>query len=159
VLLPLVPSEAVPEQVAVAANATLVSGMPTILVVDDEFGLRRAMERFLERHGYEVLGAASGQEALQLLDARDWRVDLVVTDMVMPRMNGREFVRLLRDRRRDLPILCMSGHMEWEPDEDDSPTVPWSPDRLLSKPFLFTDFLERVRLTIAGEASEPRPTP
>ena len=159
VLLPLVPSEAVPEQVAVAANATLVSGMPTILVVDDEFGLRRAMERFLERHGYEVLGAASGQEALQLLDARDWRVDLVVTDMVMPRMNGREFVRLLRDRRRDLPILCMSGHMEWEPDEDDSPTVPWSPDRLLSKPFLFTDFLERVRLAIAGEASEPRPTP
>ncbi len=89
------------------------------MLVDDELSLRTAMERLLARSGYDVIGAGAAQEALELLDARDWRVDLVITDMVMPRMGGREFVLRLRSRRPDLPVICMSGHMEWGEDGAD----------------------------------------
>ena len=126
-------------------------GQPRVLIVDDELSLRRGMERYLARHGYDVIGAPSAIDALVLLDEEQWRVSLVVTDMVMPRMGGREFVRRLRERIPGLPVLCMSGHMEWEAHDADAPDAPWAPDRLLAKPFSFTDLLARVRDALAPE--------
>jgi two-component system cell cycle sensor histidine kinase/response regulator CckA len=123
-----------------------------VLLVDDEHALRSAMERLLQRSGYAVVSAGSAAEALHLLDARDWRVDLVVTDMVMPGMGGREFVRVLQERSPVLPVLCMSGHMEWVESDEDAPDAPWRPDRLIAKPFAFPDLLQRVRDALLASA-------
>ncbi|MBK7907787.1 MAG: response regulator [Gemmatimonadetes bacterium] len=149
VLLPL--SSAAP---AVASVPSAPRSEPeperrTVLLVDDESALRSAMQRLLERNGYAVLSAGSAPEALQLLDAQAGVVDLVVTDMVMPGMGGREFVRLLNERDPALPVLCMSGHMEWEAADGDAADAPWRPDRLLAKPFAFTELLERVRSALS----------
>lgn len=154
VLLPLAPAETPAVASAIEAMPTRVLGSPRVLIVDDEVSLRRGMERFLARHGYEAFGASSATDALTLLDEQEWRVDLVVTDMVMPRMGGREFVRRLRERRPALPVLCMSGHMEWEADDAGVTDAPWAPDRLLAKPFSFTDLLQRVRDALAEETLE-----
>jgi two-component system, cell cycle sensor histidine kinase and response regulator CckA len=150
VLLPLAPAESAEAPVAEVAVAPPPRGRSRILIVDDELSLRRGMERYLQRYGYETFTAGSALEALELLDGARWEVDLVVTDMVMPRMGGREFVRKLRERRPDLPVLCMSGHMEWESDAADTADAPWAPDRLLAKPFAFEDLLARVRAMLAG---------
>jgi len=127
-----------------------------VLVVDDEAALRSAMQRFLERSGFTALGAGSALEGLGLLEARGWDVALVVTDMVMPGMGGREFVRRLAELRPGLPVLCISGHMEWEADDADAADAPWRPDRLLGKPFAFPEFLQRVRDAMAGPAAAAR---
>ena len=160
VLLPLAPADTTVTASVVQTTPALVLGRPRVLIVDDEVSLRRGMERFLARHGFEALGASSATDALALLDAEAWRIDLVVTDMVMPRMGGREFVHRLRERLPTLPVLCMSGHMEWEADAADAADAPWAPDRLLAKPFSFADFLQRVRAAVAeGSATAESETP
>ncbi|HET8770993.1 MAG TPA: ATP-binding protein, partial [Gemmatimonadaceae bacterium] len=156
VLLPLVapapPEPVLPESPREGPSA----GRPRVLVVDDETTLRRAMERYLARHDYEVLGAPSALDALSMLEARDWEVDLVVTDMVMPRMGGREFVRRIRARTPEMPVLCISGHMEWDAEDETSPDAPWSRERLLAKPFPFPEFLQRVRESLGGSTVEAK---
>ncbi|MFN0098877.1 MAG: ATP-binding protein [Gemmatimonadaceae bacterium] len=148
VLIPAAMADTAVEPRAATPMATLTVGRPVILVVDDEAGLRRALERFLEKHGFEVLAAGSAQEGLAILDARGWQVDIVVTDMVMPRMSGREFVRIIHERRPAMPVLCMSGHMASEPLAPDEAGSPWAPEHLLAKPFPFPDFLLRVRAAL-----------
>ena len=150
VLLPVAPSGTAAESPPITPPAADAQGRPRILLVDDEVALRSGMERYLTRHGYQALGASSGLDALTLLDAESWRVDLVVTDMVMPRMGGRDFVRRLRERSPELPVLCMSGHVEWESDDAEVPDAPWAPDRLLAKPFSFDELLRRVQDALAG---------
>ncbi len=148
VLLPAVGAEVAVPVRRETPTAVATIGRPVVLIVDDEAGLRRALERFLEKHDFVVLSAGSAPEGLALLDARRWQVDLVVTDMVMPRMSGREFARELLRRHPALPILCMSGHVEQEFGADADPEAPWAPDRLIAKPFRFPDFLQRVRHAI-----------
>jgi PAS domain S-box-containing protein len=144
VLLPLAAPEATSVPALPMEPMIQSRGRATVMVVDDEVALRRATERYLERSGYAVLGAASAIDALAMLDARGWAVDLVVTDMVMPGMDGRELVRRLGERRPELPVICMSGHMEWGTSAE-HPAAPWGPERLLAKPFAFSDLLRRVR--------------
>ncbi len=153
VLLPLTSPGVEAPPVLRIDDPTPVIGRPTVLVVDDEVTLRRATERFLERQGYEVLAAPSAIEALALLDARDWRVDVVITDMVMPGMDGRDFVRRLRARRPKLPVVCMSGHMEWDADDLEGVEAPWGPHNLLAKPFSFHDLVRRVRDALGEETA------
>jgi PAS domain S-box-containing protein len=144
VLLPLAAPETATAPSATVEPPVLARGPATVMVVDDELALRRATERYLERSGYAVIGAPSAVDALAMLDARAWQVDLVVTDMVMPGMDGRELVRRIGERRADLPVICMSGHMDWASSAE-HPSAPWGPERLLAKPFAFSDLLRRVR--------------
>jgi DNA-binding NtrC family response regulator len=81
----------------------------TILVVDDEEPLRRSLRRILDRAGYIVLTAEDGSEAMRMYNAADPPVDLVLTDVVMQRMDGPELARTLWAIRPDLPIVFMSG--------------------------------------------------
>jgi CheY-like chemotaxis protein len=149
VLLPLAAPEAATAVAPTVEPGAPPQGTPTVMVVDDEVALRRATERYLERSGYRVLGAPSAVDALAMLDAREWQVDLIVTDMVMPGMDGREFVRRIAARRSALPVICISGHMEWATEGEAD--APWAPGRLLAKPFSFPDLLKRVRDAL-GEA-------
>ncbi len=81
-----------------------------ILVVDDEPGLRDLVCRTLHDEGYRTVEAAHGGEALELVEAGSERIDLVVTDVVMPGMDGRELGRRLAQSQPTLPILYMSGY-------------------------------------------------
>jgi CheY-like chemotaxis protein len=84
---------------------------PAILVVDDDEGMRDLLQRMLERAGFAVFTAAHGREALARIRAR--RVDAVVTDMVMPEMDGIELIRALVAEYPGLPIIAISGMHDW----------------------------------------------
>jgi CheY-like chemotaxis protein len=91
------------------AVARPARGSETVLVVEDDAVVRGATRRILETRGYEVLEARNGVEALMQCADND-AIDLVVTDMIMPEMNGYELTLLLRARRPGLPVVLMSGY-------------------------------------------------
>jgi two-component system, cell cycle sensor histidine kinase and response regulator CckA len=82
----------------------------TVLVVDDEEGLRRVVCRTLRDEGYGTLEASHGAEALEVMEKASEAVDLVVTDVVMPGMDGRELGRRITQRWPRLPILYISAY-------------------------------------------------
>jgi two-component system cell cycle sensor histidine kinase/response regulator CckA len=82
----------------------------TVLLVEDESGVRELALRVLNRAGYDVLVARDGVEALALWQDNPSRIDVVVTDVVMPRLGGSELVTRLRGERKDVPVLFMSGY-------------------------------------------------
>ena len=81
----------------------------TILLVEDERGVRELALRVLSRAGYRVLAACDGVEALAIWEHNPTQIDLVVTDVLMPRLGGSELVTRLRGERADVPVLFMSG--------------------------------------------------
>lgn len=81
--------------------------MPRIMVVEDDKNTRRLMTAVLEQDGYQVSAAADGEEALELLDHQ--HVDLIVLDVMMPRMNGYEFTKELRSADNFIPILMVTA--------------------------------------------------
>lgn len=85
---------------------------PLIVLVEDEELIRRLLSRVLETAGYEVVVAADGLAALHQFEAHAGDVALLLTDLVMPGMNGLELSRAARDLQPDLPVLCMSGYSE-----------------------------------------------
>jgi two-component system cell cycle sensor histidine kinase/response regulator CckA len=85
---------------------------PLVVLVEDEELIRRLLERVLENAEYEVLVAANGATALRLMERRAGELTLLLTDLVMPGMNGLELARAARELQPDLPVLCMSGYSE-----------------------------------------------
>jgi two-component system cell cycle sensor histidine kinase/response regulator CckA len=122
-------------------------GTGTILVVEDEEGVRRIVERILARNGYDVLTAASGKQALALSESHIGGIDLLLTDVVMPQMSGKELAETLAPIRPDMKIAYMSGYT------DDiilrSTSMSDSTD-LLHKPFTADDLLAKVRSVLTG---------
>ena len=90
----------------------LAQGAATVLVVEDEDRVRRVVVHMLETLGYHVLDASGGPQALEAARAHPGRLDLVLTDVVMPGMDGRETVEQLRRLRRDFRALYMSGYAD-----------------------------------------------
>jgi two-component system, cell cycle sensor histidine kinase and response regulator CckA len=80
------------------------------MVVEDEDAVRAIVTRMLQAEGYEVLGARNGTEALQELEEVGGAVNVVLTDIVMPGMGGRQLATELSRRYRRIPIVWMSGH-------------------------------------------------
>jgi two-component system cell cycle sensor histidine kinase/response regulator CckA len=116
-------------------------GSETVLVVDDETLLLNMTETILTEFGYKILTADSGQKALAILARADAKVDLVITDLVMPGMSGRELVDRIRQVAPATRILCMSGYAL---SADKRPGVPF-----LRKPFTSMELLAKVRRVIA----------
>jgi len=87
-------------------------GSETILLVEDEDSVRELAQRILQSRGYTVLSAQHGGDALQIASVADQRIDLVVTDVVMPGMTGRELVDALRAQRPGVRVLYMSGYTD-----------------------------------------------
>ena len=87
-------------------------GKKTILLVEDESTLRELVRRFLERHDYAVLDAENGRAALDVVVQYTGRIHLMLTDVVMPDMNGRELARRLLRLRPGTPVIYMSGYTE-----------------------------------------------
>ncbi|MEZ5100235.1 MAG: response regulator [Thermoleophilia bacterium] len=84
----------------------------TVLVIEDEDAIRELTRRVLEREGYEVLVASDGEAAVEVSRGREGRIDLLVTDLVMPRMCGTEAVERLAAHNPTLRVLFVSGYME-----------------------------------------------
>ena len=156
VFLPLV---AAPVNLPVTTVSIEVSAQPvgagTILVVDDESAIRRAICRFFERQGYEMLAADDGESALAQLHRRQWDVKLVLTDVQMPGMSGLELARTIHARAPQMPVLFMSGFV-------DGSTVAEIPEALqgedvLMKPFDLADLGARVRESISSRAVDRVP--
>ena len=103
-----------------------------VLVVDDEQSLRDLVCRTLRDEGYRTLEAAHGGEALEMVETGPDTIDLVVTDVVMPGMDGRELGRRLARSRPTLPILYMSAY---EVNDIFQRGSPWTSAPFLQKPF------------------------
>ncbi len=112
----------------------------TVLVVEDEPAVRQLVCQTLASRGLRVLSAADGAHGLEAARAHDGAIDLVITDVVMPVMGGREMVRRLRAERPAQAVLFMSGY----PRDDDGPVDAASPGELLAKPFTPEQLLARV---------------
>jgi PAS domain S-box-containing protein len=84
----------------------------TILVVEDDQDLRDVVERILTSSGYQVITAGSGRKAIEAARAHDGHIDLLLTDVVMPQMQGNELARLISSDRPDLRVLFMSGYAQ-----------------------------------------------
>jgi CheY-like chemotaxis protein len=84
----------------------------TILLVDDEPQVVDLVERMLRREGFHVLSATDPEEAIQTAEAQEGWIDLLLTDIVMPQMNGRELADHLKTKRRGMRVLYMSGFMK-----------------------------------------------
>jgi DNA-binding NtrC family response regulator len=82
----------------------------SVLVVDDEVAVRRFAARVLERDGYRVYQAADGAEALELIRGQAAVFAVVVSDIVMPRLNGVELLDALSESHPELPVILMSGY-------------------------------------------------
>jgi two-component system, cell cycle sensor histidine kinase and response regulator CckA len=116
-----------------------------ILVVDDEAGIRHVIARILLDEGYFVHEAGDGLEALQLINAADVAMHVVVSDIVMPRLNGVELLRELSRSRPNLPIILMSGYGTEELTQHGIA----APCAVLNKPFPPERLLAEVRRCIA----------
>ncbi|HET9853911.1 MAG TPA: GAF domain-containing protein [Methylomirabilota bacterium] len=86
------------------------TGQETILLVEDESDVRALAREVLERQGYTVLEASDGAQAVGVYEKEGNRIDLILTDVVMPRMSGREMVDRVRATRPDMRVLYMSGY-------------------------------------------------
>ena len=117
-------------------------GSETVLVVDDETLLLSMTETILTEFGYKILTANSGQKALAILGRGDVKVDLVITDLVMPGMSGRELVDRIRQVSPATRILCMSGYAL---SMDKRPGAPF-----LRKPFTSMELLAQARRVLAA---------
>jgi two-component system cell cycle sensor histidine kinase/response regulator CckA len=89
-----------------------LTGKGTVLLVEDEEAVRSFASRALGTRGYKVLEASSGVEALEIMDRENGQVDLVVSDVVMPEMDGPTLLRHLRQRNPNIRIIFMSGYAE-----------------------------------------------
>jgi CheY-like chemotaxis protein len=125
--------------------APIPDGVPIVLLVEDEPAVRGLFAMCLRKDGYFVVEASNGAEALAVVE-QTGRVDLVVTDVVMPIMKGTELAQRLREKFPSLRFIFVSGyvvHDELGPNAE-----------LLQKPFLKGDLLKRV-VAILGPAQEP----
>jgi two-component system cell cycle sensor histidine kinase/response regulator CckA len=124
-------------------------GTGTILLVEDEPMVRTVAERALTRQGYKVLTATNGEEALEIVNRGD-EIALLISDVVMPLMDGPTMVREARKSRPDLPILFMSGYAE----EQLRRSIDIANVAFLPKPFSVQELAEAVRKalsTLAGK--------
>jgi PAS domain S-box-containing protein len=128
-----------------SALAPVAGGSERILVVDDEEGIRRSAARVLRRAGYSVVDASDGEAALTLLNQPGTAFDLVLSDLVMPRLGGLGLYQELRGRKCGTRILLMSGYTaeDVRAQEGAHPGLV-----ILHKPWSVTDLLRRVRETL-----------
>jgi signal transduction histidine kinase len=125
-------------------------GSETILVVEDEAGVRALTREFLKVSGYAVLEAKDGFEALEESEKFKGKIHLLLTDMVMPRMNGSELAERINAQRPETKVLYMSGYAEYMP--GGSSAEPKTP--MLQKPFSIASLVGKIREVLAEKQAE-----
>jgi len=136
-----------PRQGGASDQVDELCGNELVLVVEDEDTVRELVVRSLDWSGYRVVEAHDGKEALAVMDERKDEVDLVLTDLVMPRLSGVELAQRLAEVRPDLPVCFMSGYGDDVISQDVSDMVQ---RHLLHKPFSLERLLSLVRGALDG---------
>jgi len=132
-----------PPQILVAAeSAAIEPGTETILLVEDEANLRYLARQYLEKQGYRVIEAADGAVAIQITVAHEGVIHLLLTDVIMPGMNGRELAQRISEIRPNVRVLYMSGYTENVIGRNGTLDAGV---RLLQKPFTLRDLKSKVR--------------
>jgi two-component system, cell cycle sensor histidine kinase and response regulator CckA len=124
---------------------TDLTGQGTILLVEDEEGLRSLNARGLRSRGYSVIEASNGIEAMEALEQENGAVDLVVSDVVMPEMDGPTLLKTMRDRNPDLKIIFVSGYAE---DAFEKSLPENQQFAFLPKPFTLSQLVAAVKETM-----------
>jgi PAS domain S-box-containing protein len=128
--------------------ATTQKGVETILVVDDEEGLREVTRRILHRSGYVVLTASSGAEAIEIASSYVNHIDLLLTDVIMPKMQGPTVASEVRKLLPHVKVLFMSGHAQPVLEAE---AVLGTDFQLIEKPFDQKMLLTNVRIALDRE--------
>ncbi|HEY1174264.1 MAG TPA: PAS domain S-box protein [Verrucomicrobiae bacterium] len=131
------------------SDSQSLRGKETILVVEDETTVRNLLVKLLKGKGYTILEASNGEEALKLITLLGKvQIDLLLTDLVMPKMGGRELAEKVRALRPEQPVLFISGYSR---DFSGNEPPPPFDALLLSKPFAPDPLLQAVRASIDGK--------
>jgi two-component system cell cycle sensor histidine kinase/response regulator CckA len=133
---------------AEAKPRTDLTGQGTILLVEDEEGLRSLNARGLRSRGYSVIEASNGIEALEALEEKDGAVDLVVSDVVMPEMDGPTLLKTMRGKNPDLKIIFVSGYAE---DAFEKSLPENQQFAFLPKPFTLSQLVAAVKETMTPQ--------
>ena len=126
----------------------LVIGNGTVLLVDDDDQVRQMLSRALEKSRYAVISASNGFEAVQKYQSHRDQIDLVILDMVMPRMNGRDCLHRLKEINPDVKVVIMTGYTT------DASAVELFGEgalRVVPKPFDLQSFTDDIKSIIGGE--------
>ena len=142
VYLPLAADSAAGQTAEPAFPPLNVKGHGTILLVDNEEDLRNATAEYLEGCGYRVLTAGDGKQAIEISDSYAGSISLVISDIVMPKVNGRGVIEHMRKTRPDTEVLMISGYAN-----DDMPRhgISLDPACFLQKPFTFQALSAKIR--------------
>ena len=125
-----------------------LTGQGTILLVEDEDGLRSLNARGLRSRGYSVVEASNGVEAMEALEERNGAIDLVVSDVVMPEMDGPTLLKAMRERNPELKIIFVSGYAE---DAFEKSLPENQQFAFLPKPFTLSQLVAAVKETMIPE--------
>jgi PAS domain S-box-containing protein len=143
IYLPRVERVDIPAQMASPTQAAFIQpGTETVLLVEDEANLRYLARQFLEKQGYKVIEAADGAVAMQIAVAHEAVIHLLLTDVIMPGMNGRELAQRISEIRPNVKVLYMSGYTENVIGHNGTLDAGV---RLLQKPFNLRDLKSKVR--------------
>ena len=140
IYFPAQEADTIPQHIT--ATPQIIGGSETVLLIEDEPGIRRVVTKVLQDFGYQVIAAENGLSALAIVENLPEIPALVVTDVVMPKMGGFRVSRLLRERRPQLRILYMSGYTD--PEGTETPlSDKWT--EIISKPFSMEILARSVR--------------
>jgi two-component system, cell cycle sensor histidine kinase and response regulator CckA len=151
IFLPRVDEEPVSEIPLRGRGREVLRGSETSLLVEDSEPLRKLTQSFLESHGFSVLVAQDGEEAIKVAARHSGKIHLLVTDVVMPGINGRVLANRLLQKQRDMKVLFISGYT------DSFIAVHGVLDRgmtLLNKPFTEEELMQKVHVVLARADDE-----
>lgn len=147
VLLPCAAASATPVAQPPATPAPMAKGEVCILLADDDELLRSTTADILEIEGFKVVTACDGREAVDLFQVNPTRFDLVLLDLIMPRLNGDDALALMRKIKPEMRALVVSGY---PPEEISSRFAEGKPTEYLVKPFTLTALLAAIRVALAA---------
>ena len=142
-----IPEETKETAKEVAKPARDLTGVGRVLLVEDEDAVRLFSTRALKNKGYEVLSANGGEQALELLDEADNRIDLLITDVMMPEMDGPTLIKHVRERIPDIKAICISGYAE---DAIRDRLADDTEIHFLAKPFNLEDLATMVKEVLSA---------
>jgi CheY-like chemotaxis protein len=139
-----------PANGAAVKQAAPAASKPAILLAEDENAIRKLARRVLERAGYSVVEAGSAEEALEIASVHAEPFALLLTDLMLPGMNGTSLAAALQTRQPDLPVICMSGYTQDTIPHTGATSVEF---RFLEKPFTPTSLLAAVSALLPRPAA------
>ena len=145
---PTAPLRAERPEMTTGPRPDMPTGDETIVLVEDDSSVRAFAARVLRMAGYHVLEADSPTKALELVDVADTRVDAILTDIIMPGMNGCELAKRVWAKRPQMPVLYMSGYTDQVLREQDMSLDDGS---LLEKPFTVSQLLGKMREVLGAK--------